>query len=223
MGFLNKEKTSKSFVYFISEIAIVTCGIFIAIQLNNLNQDRKDKVEERKALKRILSDLKTEKLVLGSTLKQIKKSENYLKKVVYQSKGDNLDSLYFNMGNLFIHYPVNSEYINLKYSGKLGLISNDTIRYNLVNYYEVYYTLYNEISLDHKNFMNSKVQDYFDKEFTSDTTFLINPIDVESKLKSDELKKLITNQIGFYNNITNNVKTNPIDSLVKRLNTELKK
>ena len=161
MRIFKKQKLSKSIFYFISEIVIVTIGIFIAIQLNNLNENKKNKIEEKQALSRILSDLHTEKLVLKQTLDRIKSSESYLKSIVYQSNRKNLDSLYYKIGNIFIHYPMNSEYINLKYSGKLSLISNDTIRYNLVNYYEVYYTVYKEISDDHKLFMNTKLRSTF--------------------------------------------------------------
>jgi hypothetical protein len=223
MGFFNKRKMSKSFRYYISEIIVVVIGIFIAIQLNNFNESRKNSNEEQKSLKRILSDLKTDKLVKENFITYITKSGNYLKNIAYNSKSENLDSLYINIGTAFNHYRINPEYINLKSSGKLNLISNDTIRYNLVNYYEVVYDFYDEISEQHKEFIKEDITEYFKTEFPSDTTSLVDPVIVKTKLNDLKFNNLIISQISYYKQIRENVKTNRIEDLINRIEIDLQK
>jgi hypothetical protein len=47
---LNEGKTSKYFKYAIGEIILVVIGILIALQINNWNEIRKEKIQERKIL-----------------------------------------------------------------------------------------------------------------------------------------------------------------------------
>ena len=74
MGFLNKNKTIKSLLYYIGEVAVVTIGIFVAIQLNNLNEEYKNEKEGAKSLERIHTDLQSEKMMIESYKKQLSKS-----------------------------------------------------------------------------------------------------------------------------------------------------
>ena len=221
MGFLNKQKISKTVIYYVSEVLIVIVGIFIAIQLNNWNENEKNKEDAINSLKRIKTDLNTEKFVLEDFKKDFNNSRNYLINVAYNNNMSNLDSISQHF-EAFIHYKMNSEYINLKYSGKLNLITNDKLRYNLVNYYEVYYAVYEEISEFHKTFINGRVEDYFQNEFPSDTTSLLNSEIVKLKLKDKMFQNLIKEQISSINFLNDNVKTERIDSLTKWIDFELK-
>jgi hypothetical protein len=221
MGFLNKQKISKTVIYYVSEVLIVIVGIFIAIQLNNWNENEKNKEDAINSLKRIKTDLNTEKFVLEDFKKDFNNSRNYLINVAYNNNMSNLDSISQHF-EAFIHYKMNSEYINLKYSGKLNLITNDKLRYNLVNYYEVYYAVYEEISEFHKTFINGRVEDYFLNEFPSDTTSLLNSEIVKLKLKDKMFQNLIKEQISSINFLNDNVKTERIDSLTKWIDFELK-
>ena len=49
-------KTGKYFKYAIGEIVLVMIGILLALQVSNLNQDRKDRISERKILNNIHRD-----------------------------------------------------------------------------------------------------------------------------------------------------------------------
>jgi hypothetical protein len=53
---MEKNKTGKYFKYAIGEIILVVIGILIALQVNNWNQDRKDRISERKILNNIHRD-----------------------------------------------------------------------------------------------------------------------------------------------------------------------
>ncbi|OJJ22865.1 hypothetical protein BKI52_00505 [marine bacterium AO1-C] len=220
MGFLNKKRVSRSILYFLAEIIIVVAGIFIAILLNNWNEDRKKSADSEQSLKRIASDLKTEKLVFEQFKNQLKRSRKYLKGILYEGKEDHLDSIYVHISHAFRHYKMNAEYINLKYSGRLGLIPNNVLRYNIVNYYEVYYSVYQEMSEGHKKFVNEDLHEYFQNEFPSDTTYLVDAELVKQKLKDPKLVNLIKDQITAYGSINQSVQTSIIDTLVNRIKRE---
>ncbi len=208
--------------YAIGEIVLVVIGILIALGINNWNEVRNNKVEATKSFKRILSDLETEKLMLESSKKQFKKSRKYLIDVVYNEKREGLDSIASNFLP-FIHINSNSEYINLKSSGKLNLITNDKLRYRLVNFYEVYYNYYKEISeLNKKLLYDGRAFQYFNNEFPTDTTNLLNPETVKQKLKDDKFKYIINDQIISYHDLIKNLNTQIIDSLTKMIKDEIK-
>ena len=222
MGILTKKKLSQSILYYLAEIVIVVAGIFIAILLNNWNEDRKKQEDSQESLKRISIDLRTEKLVLNQFKKQIRYSRKYLKEIVYQGKKDHLDSLYYHLNHAFRHYKMNAEYINLKYSGRLGLIPNNKLRYNIVNYYEIYYALYKEISEGHKKYVNEDLHQYLQKEFPSDTTYLADAELVKQKLKDPVLINLVKDQITTYGYLNQNIRVAQIDTLLKQIKREIK-
>ena len=219
---VSEENTSKYLKYAVGEILLVVLGILIALGINNWNEVRKNKKEETKSMKRILSDLETEKLILESSKKQFKKSRKYLIDVVYNEKREGLDSIPYHFSP-FIHLKSNSEYINLKSSGRLNLITNDKLRYRLVNFYEIVYNYYEEMSEFNKRLLyGGRAMEYFNNEFPTDTTNLINPKLVIQKLKEDKFKYIINDQIISLNDIIKNLNTQVIDSITKMINNELK-
>ena len=52
-----ESKTGKYFQYAIGEIILVMIGILLALQVNNWNEDRKERTSEQKILNEILIDL----------------------------------------------------------------------------------------------------------------------------------------------------------------------
>lgn len=53
---LKEGKTTKYFKYAIGEIILVVIGLIIALSINNVNQDRKDCVQELTLLKQLKND-----------------------------------------------------------------------------------------------------------------------------------------------------------------------
>lgn len=222
MGFFNKRGVPKNVRYYLSEIIVVVVGIFIAVQLNNLNENRKSRNEEQKSLKRISSDLQTEKLLLEMYIFDIEKSSEFLKDVIYNKKDNNLDSLYIHASRVFFHYKYNSEYVNLKYSGKLNLISNDNLRFELVRYYEAGHIFYQEISESHKKFSEDYIEKYFFEEFPIDTNNIVKPEIAKIKLKENKFINLLNRQINQYNFINQNVRIGELENLLKSIEKEIK-
>lgn len=221
MGFLNKRKITKSFTYYIGEIFIVTIGIFVAIQLNNLNENIKNSKEGKVSLRRIHSDLQVEKYLIESYKTQLSKSTRYLKEVLYNDDCKDFDSILYHTTHYFHPYRMNAEYVNLKSSGKLHLISNDTLRYALVNYYEGYYAIYNEISERQKKFVYDWVMTYYQAEFPSDTTSLINSEFVKLKLEDTKFKNIVIDQFVNYRSTNSQLETITIDRINEMIENEV--
>ena len=220
--FINSRKIRNYLAYSIGEIILVVIGILIAVYINNwdLNQLKQD--NGVKALKIVKRDLQTEKYVLESFKKRYSYTRKYLIDILYNNKTDNLDSLKFHFGP-YVHYKMNSEYISLKSSGKLNLISNSKLRSKLVNFYEVYYSIYKELEEEHKFFIDKRVNDYFFNQFPSDTSNFVDSKFVKSKLNDQTFKKILDQQITSLQYITENFYIEKIDELIKIITEELKK
>ena len=219
--FINSRKIRNYLAYSIGEIILVVIGILIAVYINNwdLNQLKQD--NGVKALKIVKRDLQTEKYVLEDFKKRYSYTRKYLIDILYNNKTDNLDSLKFHFGP-YVHYKMNSEYISLKSSGKLNLISNSKLRSKLVNFYEVYYSIYKELEDEHKFFIDKRVNDYFFNQFPSDTSNFVDSEFVKSKLNDQTFKKILDQQITSLQYITENFYIEKIDELIKIITEELK-
>jgi hypothetical protein len=219
--FINSQKIRNYLAYSIGEIILVVIGILIAVYINNwdLNQLKQD--NGVKALKIVKRDLQTEKYVLEDFKKRYSYTRKYLIDILYKNKTDNLDSLKFHFGP-YVHYKMNSEYISLKSSGKLNLISNSKLRSKLVNFYEVYYSIYKELEDEHKFFIDKRVNDYFFNQFPSDTSNFVDSEFVKSKLNDQTFKKILDQQITSLQYITENFYIEKIDELIKEITEELK-
>ncbi len=56
---LNEGKTSKYFKYAVGEIVLVVIGILIALQINNWNENKKDRIEEKALLTQLQSEFES--------------------------------------------------------------------------------------------------------------------------------------------------------------------
>ena len=219
--FINSRKIRNYLAYSIGEIILVVIGILIAVYINNWDLNQLKQGNGVKALKIVKRDLQTEKYVLEDFKKRYSYTRKYLIDNLYNNKTDNLDSLKFHFGP-YVHYKMNSEYISLKSSGKLNLISNSKLRSKLVNFYEVYYSIYKELEDEHKFFIDKRVNDYFFNQFPSDTSNFVDSEFVKSKLNDQTFKKILDQQITSLQYITENFYIEKIDELIKIITEELK-
>ena len=136
---LTENKFSKYLLYAIGEIILVVIGILIALQLNNLNENKKNDVFEKEILSQIQENLKSDKLVL----KQIEL--NFMKAIASSNKILNAeesqktkDSIKIWLGAIiqFDRFqPLTNAYEVLKSNG-LDRISNKQLRFLLGKYYD---------------------------------------------------------------------------------------
>jgi hypothetical protein len=141
---MKKNKTGKYLKYAIGEIILVVMGILIALWLNNLNLEKQQRIEEITILKGLKEDFQADifdfKLNI-SAYKNISSSVDFILKKLESSAVYN-DSL----GSIFagtIDWPRSIMHKNsfdvLKSKG-LDLISNDSLRNEILNFHGQVYT-----------------------------------------------------------------------------------
>ncbi|WKK65703.1 DUF6090 family protein [Lutimonas zeaxanthinifaciens] len=121
--------------YAIGEIVLVVVGILIALQINNLNEDRKEKIQENKILANLKDEfqenyqnLKYKDSILKITIKNLETVFDELHEKEKSYRDEELD----NILSLALGSPtwVPSEFIlnDLKSSGNLTKLQNDRLK-----------------------------------------------------------------------------------------------
>ncbi len=141
---MQKSKITSYLLYALGEIILVVIGILIAIQINNLNEENKTAKIERTYLTRLRQDLEDN----ISTWENLIQSEEYrfegIEEWVKFSLNKNEDSVftviqYFNSIARWDDLTVNQITFNeMQSSGKLDVISNDSIKINLLQLDQLY-------------------------------------------------------------------------------------
>ena len=137
---LAEGKTGKYFKYAIGEIILVVIGILIALQINNWNEQKKDRKYEIKMLSEISSSLKNDVVYFKEMIKtfdDLYETSDYFMElsknnIIYH---DSLLGKVFDL-NSNINYQFNSgPYEALKSSG-IDKISNDSLRNEITNLFD---------------------------------------------------------------------------------------
>ena len=138
---LTENKFSKYLLYAIGEIILVVIGILIALQINNWNQSRILKINEIKSLEALYSEFQENlqkfdnthalQLIRNDAINQILFSD------VSNYSLSSLDSLYINANFNWTYNPSFSIYNSLINSGKIQLISNDTLKNKISQFKEL--------------------------------------------------------------------------------------
>ena len=141
---MEKNKTGKYLKYAIGEIVLVVIGILIALQINNWNENRKDRIKEVANLKSLQSEMMT-------SLEELKidqeRNLNYYESTVnvYEyifTEAVLVDSMYkdfYKCVQFDYFFPKTSTYETLK-SGNLEIIKSDLLRKLITDVYETGYS-----------------------------------------------------------------------------------
>ena len=136
---ISENTMGKYFKYAIGEILLVVIGILIALQINNWNENRKERSNELKILNTLNAEFTRNGNTLDSLLLELKVIEQSLSFVLQKIEPNpkinftavELDSILYNS----FDNPVwkRSEYTlrNLESSGKLSALSNEDLRNKL--------------------------------------------------------------------------------------------
>ena len=129
--------------YAVGELLIVIAGVLIALAIDQWNDDRLERLEEINAITGILADLEGDLRSANRMLEYIAEKENSLLRVREVLAGDGrIDSTAF-LNDIVVganfgwnQRPTRrSTHDNLIGSGKLGIISDQTIAYKITGYY----------------------------------------------------------------------------------------
>jgi len=140
---LGKDKTGKYFKYAIGEIILVVIGILIALQINNWNENRKNRQIEKDYLNGILSNLEEDIINYKETIERDTLLLNYATVLQKAFTDENIRSdkvlmkkviLLTNAYNGF--GSSRTVFEDMVSSGKINLIKSDSLRQTLTKYYQ---------------------------------------------------------------------------------------
>ena len=134
---MEKNRTGKYLKYAIGEIILVMIGVLLALQVNNWNEERKDRIKEQVVLKQLQEDYQANLIQLEEkmeTRENILISAFQLLKAFDEPAGVVRDSLIKDLANVN-HDPTFDPIQNdLSNSGNLSLISNNRLRRLISNW-----------------------------------------------------------------------------------------
>jgi hypothetical protein len=135
-------KTGKYFKYAIGEIVLVVIGILIALQINNWNENRKERLKEKAYLERLKADITIDSRMLNLNDGFYKDVFDYGNLALLFAEGERIDSesnwnvlvSFFHASQIWPIITTSSTFEELKSSGELSLIRNIKLR-NTLSFY----------------------------------------------------------------------------------------
>lgn len=136
-----ENKTTTYFKYAIGEIVLVVIGILIALQINNWNQELGNKQDEHLIVKNLNLEFKKNKISIQkfikhheSILSDTRDLMNLIGEPEETLKRLNLDSLISRSIDYWTYKPSQSVVSDIISSGKLNLITSDSLRLQLFDW-----------------------------------------------------------------------------------------
>ncbi|MBK8515345.1 MAG: hypothetical protein IPL55_03370 [Saprospiraceae bacterium] len=135
--------TNKYLKYAFGEIVLVVIGILIALQINNWNENRKERIQEKIYLKRFEVELNTDNENILNSISvnksRILRAKFLLRAIENPQLAEDSSSYLIksieHAGYTFMPIISDNAFEELKSSGNLSLISNEDLRVALQKYY----------------------------------------------------------------------------------------
>ncbi len=135
---VDNSNVSRYVLYAVGEILLVIIGILIALQVNEWNQVRKNKGEEKVILSNLKSEFEQNSETLNEVWQILKSSKEASMKLMSLMNKDNhiilqnnIDSLLYWTIEYYPFNPSNNVFADLVQSGRLQLIQDDSLRNRL--------------------------------------------------------------------------------------------
>jgi hypothetical protein len=227
-----ENKTSKYFKYAIGEILLVVIGILIALSINNWNQNRINKQNEKLILNELHKEFISNKIQLDTVLfvnKRSFQSVKYLQsKLPIDMEKINLDSLAYHlyyMGYTYTFNPSKGVTNALMNSSTFNLISNGELRQLLIRWDDVVTDFQEEEIYAHNNYVNH-LKPFEKKHFYwgEDDQWLTDPRVDLAILESLEFDNYVLDRyydlLNIFENSTGELETvsNTIDRIIELSN-----
>lgn len=206
---LTENKFSKYLIYAIGEIVLVVIGILIALSINNWNEEKKDKAESVKILKKLQAEFETNKTELDASIhyhQQQHEAAVKIEDLFDPNHKITADTIANQVLQLFVDWkfePRQSITTSALASGKIALINNDSLTDN-INTWMYAIKKYNDIysSLEkRKDEMWDEVNEKYPiRNFEPNkgvSNFKGDPEGIFANLKNENLIRLIRDQQEF--------------------------
>ena len=140
--------TSKYLKYAVGEIFLVMVGILLALQINNWNEDRKQRTEFRNILKTIHQDLKRDTLISTILIDYYKEVEENSLKIINKEINRNNYKEYPKASSLVSRYrSFNIQTKGLEMAKNFSSnyeIKNDSLFTNIIQFYTAFLPIIND-------------------------------------------------------------------------------
>ena len=232
---MNQNKTSKYFKYAIGEIILVVIGILIALQINNWNENRKDRAVELKILKSIKNDLEQDIVNINDMIffdkRCIANNKDLIEILDDKSSTyhERMDSLFGMINRYGVFYSQKIGYESLKSRG-LELIQSDSLKADIVSLYDNHYGLVYE-TLDIKKQFYLSSNQIFLKELKStggskdqNSVHYKKPVNFRKLKNNDNFKNHLSHYYYERINVLNFTKTalDEMKRVLAKINVEIK-
>jgi len=232
---LEEYRISKYLIYAIGEIFLVVIGILIALQVNNWNEERKSKINEKAYLTNLVKDIQEDMAFNNrNVLSRFDKKVEALKmgKDYYQGKYQIQDTIHFinslGYGGVFGHVVwafKKNTYNQLLNTGDFKSIENDTLRESIINYYNLLNVI--EESGEGKETGYIKYTNSM-RPFNRDDPDYISEFDkifFLSKIKTEDFYRLLNLELNLAFDIKSKsiVVNERAEKLIKLIETQIKK
>lgn len=198
--------TKKYLLYAIGEVSLVVIGILIALQINNWNEWRKDRILERETLEEIAENISLNIQEFEDFTSGNNYADNASDYVLDVLNGDRpyTDSLHYRI-NMAIYQRNDLQYSSVAYeslkNNNLNLIKNRALKKRIVGLFELSYpNMLKSFEWESED----ALQSYMDRHFypiTFDAGMAWQPYDFEVQMKDNYFKTLIAKvkiQRNFY-------------------------
>ena len=168
---LDKGNLKRYLIYAFGEILLVVIGILIALQVNNLNENRKIRVNEGRLLNDLIIEIEDDFKSINYNIARHSEAMNSCKVLldIFNKNIDYNDSLSFHLAAVHYYTVFISNmgaYESLKSKG-FETISNKELRFEIINLYEKWYPILrnndNILSEDIFHIKRNFNQTHFDK------------------------------------------------------------
>lgn len=224
---LKDNRFGRYLLYALGEVILVVIGIFLALQLNILNEARKAKKQEITLLENFKKDLNLDTLDIGFNLKYHSQFINEEKKLLNFLMND-LDEPEAPIDyNASLTTPLvivlhESTFANLQ-ANDIGILTNNDLRKDISRFYDFFATAIQKIENDLTDYetYNAKLpfffkyfkldpeappmllsnpdsQDYYNPDFEKQSIMLYKV----NEAKADEAFKLLLNESIFFRQVT---------------------
>ena len=138
---LNQGKTTKYFKYAIGEIVLVVIGILIALQINTWKEQNQYRKLEKQILNSLNIEFKSNLQKIKQSIEDYEQTEQALRFLMSKMKANseelskyNIDSLIAVSVDVFDFRPTQNTLTEVLSTGNLNLISNDSLKYDLIQW-----------------------------------------------------------------------------------------